>query len=136
MAQLLQSKLFFPCSLPSNNRMLMAVRTKNNVRMVAFENVIDALDAMDIVRQRDLHHVVGPKLIYSIPRLEDDSDNDAWEASAIDVARYGINEFVLDICSFEKDTASIQVNNSFSIVLENMDASIIMENLNRSWENY
>ena len=136
MAQLLQSKLFFPCILHSNNRMLMAVRTKSNVRLVAFENVIDALDAMDTIRQRDLNHVVGPKLMFSIPRLEDVSDNEAWEASANDIARYGMKDFVLDICKFEKDTAIIQVNNSFSIVLEYMDSSIIMENIKRSWEKH
>ena len=133
MALLLQSKLFFPCSVPYNNRMLMAVRTKHNVRLVAFENVIDALDAMDTVRRRDLHHVVGPKLMYCVRRLEDESDNDVWEASANDIARYGMNEFVLDICDFEKDTAIIHVNNTFSIVLENLDSSLVMENLKKSW---
>ena len=44
-----------------------------------------------------------------------------------------MNEFVLDICDFEKDTAIIHVNNTFSIVLENLDSSLVMENLKKSW---
>jgi hypothetical protein len=119
--------------MPTNRRMMMAVHTKNSLRMVAFDNVIDAYDAMDIVRQRDIRHVVGPKLIYNIPRLEDDFDNDVWEVSAIEVARHGLMEFVLDICTLDKSTACIQVHNSFSIVLQNMDRDTILDNLNKSW---
>lgn len=134
MAELLSSKLYFPCSMLSNKRHVMAVTTHKSIRMVAFDNVIEALDAMDMVRKRELRHIVGPKLIYNIPKLDDNAENDAWEASAIDVASYGINEFVLDICSFEKESASIQVNNSFSIVLQEVDSRIVLENLNRSWD--
>lgn len=137
MASLLSRQLHFPCVAPNDRRALMAVRTRRDTgpatRIVAFEQYLDAHDALEIARTRPLDLVIGPMLRYEIDMIETEVETVVWTASAMDVINCGVTQFHLDVCCL-RGSGTAEVLTSYNIFIDKPDSEIARMNLHISWE--